>query len=142
MNTVDHDLLQAAQRSWAHAHAPFSRFKVSVAVRADDGSVYTGVNVENIAFPLGWCAEVSALGALASAGRRRVMAIALCANSVDPIVPCGGCRQRLLAFAEPDTLIFCGTPHHWVQTLRLGDLLPQHFNALTQHPDEPTPPHA
>ena len=73
------------------AYAPYSNYLVGAAVRARDGRVFEGVNVENAAYPLGVCAEKTAIGAAASAGLRpgEIAAIGITAS------PCGGCRQWL-----------------------------------------------
>jgi cytidine deaminase len=86
---ADRELLERADAVAANAYAPYSRFQVGCAVRARDGRVFEGVNVENAAYPLGVCAEKTALGAAASAGVRpgEVEALAVTAS------PCGGCRQ-------------------------------------------------
>ncbi len=82
--------LAAAER----AYAPYSGFKVGAAVLARDGRVVDGVNVENVAYPLGLCAESGALAAAVAAGYGPgdLEAIAVTAS------PCGGCRQRLYEF--------------------------------------------
>ena len=89
MTGADRELLERADAVAANAYAPYSRFQVGCAVRARDGRVFEGVNVENAAYPLGVCAEKTALGAAASAGVRpgEVEALAVTAS------PCGGCRQ-------------------------------------------------
>jgi cytidine deaminase len=86
---ADRELLERADAVAANAYAPYSNFFVGCAVRARDGRVFVGVNVENAAYPLGVCAEKTALGAAASAGVRpeEVEALAVTAS------PCGGCRQ-------------------------------------------------
>ncbi|HYZ18844.1 MAG TPA: cytidine deaminase [Gaiellaceae bacterium] len=76
------------------AYAPYSRFLVGAAVRARDGTVFEGVNVENAAYPLGICAEKSAITAAVTAGYGPgdLEEIAVTAS------PCGGCRQWLHEF--------------------------------------------
>jgi cytidine deaminase len=86
---ADRELLERADAVAANAYAPYSRFHVGCAVRARDGRVFEGVNVENAAYPLGVCAEKTALGAAATAGVKpgEVEVLAVTAS------PCGGCRQ-------------------------------------------------
>jgi cytidine deaminase len=88
----DRELYEQAVAVSARAYAPYSRFLVGAAVRARDGSVFLGVNVENAAYPLGVCAEKSALTAAVTAGSGpgNLEAIAITAS------PCGGCRQWLI----------------------------------------------
>jgi cytidine deaminase len=94
VNDVDRELLARAEAAASHAYAPYSRFYVGAAVRARDGSVFEGVNVENAAYPLGICAERSALARAVGdgLGPGDVEAIAITAS------PCGGCRQWLVEF--------------------------------------------
>ncbi len=85
------DLVQKAEAAAANAYAPYSKYLVGAVVRTKDGREFTGVNVENAAYPLGVCAEKTALGAAATAGYRpgEIEAIGITAS------PCGGCRQWL-----------------------------------------------
>jgi cytidine deaminase len=85
----DRELLERADAVAERAYAPYSKFFVGAAVRTQDGRVFEGVNVENAAYPLGICAEKTALGNAVSAGVRpgEIGALAVTAS------PCGGCRQ-------------------------------------------------
>jgi cytidine deaminase len=85
------ELVARAEAAAAHAYAPYSNYLVGASVLASDGRVFDGVNVENAAYPLGVCAEKTALGTAASAGVRpgEIAAIGITAS------PCGGCRQWL-----------------------------------------------
>jgi len=88
---VSRDLVERAVEASRRAYAPYSGYLVGAAVRTRDGRVFDGVNVENAAYPLGVCAEKSALVAAVSAGYRPgdFEAIGISAS------PCGGCRQWL-----------------------------------------------
>jgi cytidine deaminase len=86
---ADRELLERADAAAARAYAPYSEFQVGAALRTRDGRIFEGVNVENAAYPLGVCAEKTALGAAASAGVRPGEIEALAVNAS----PCGGCRQ-------------------------------------------------
>jgi homotetrameric cytidine deaminase len=120
-------LVAAAGAARDRAHAPYSRFKVGAALRADDGSVHAGANVENSAYPQGQCAEASALGALVAAGRTRVVEAAVIADSGGLCVPCGGCRQRLREFMPLDGPIHLCSPAGERRTVTLAELLPMSF---------------
>jgi cytidine deaminase len=88
------DLLARAEAAAARAYAPYSNYLVGAAVRTDDGRIFEGVNVENAAYPLGICAERTALAGAVVAGCRPgdLAEIAITAS------PCGGCRQWLHEF--------------------------------------------
>jgi cytidine deaminase len=94
MRGADRELFARAEAAASRAYAPYSRFDVGAAVRARDGAVFEGVNVENAAYPLGICAERSALARAVGEGLGPgdVEAIAITAS------PCGGCRQWLVEF--------------------------------------------
>jgi homotetrameric cytidine deaminase len=120
-------LLRAAEAAMRNAHAPYSGFRVGAALRTPAGSTYVGANVENAAYPQGQCAEASALGALVAAGERDVAAVAVVAERVELCPPCGGCRQRLMELARPETPVHLGRPGGARRTLTLGELLPLAF---------------
>jgi len=120
-------LIAAARTVRAHAHAPYSRFAVGAAVLDEQGRIHAGCNVENAAYPQGWCAETSALAAMVAAGGRRVQAVAVCAVAAEPVTPCGGCRQKIREFAADDCRIFVADEHELVATFTLGQLLPCSF---------------
>jgi len=91
---VSKDLVEKAEAAAANAYAPYSSYPVGAVVRTKDGHEFAGVNVENAAYPLGVCAEKSAIVAAVSAGYRPgdFDAIGITAS------PCGGCRQWLHEF--------------------------------------------
>lgn len=127
-------LLAAARAAQPNAHAPYSRFKVGAALLDDQGRIHVGVNVENAAYPAGQCAEASAIGALITAGGKRILACAVVGSAAEPCAPCGACRQKLAEFARPDTpILMAGTGEDRL-TLSLADLLPYAFGAA-QLPD-------
>jgi cytidine deaminase len=120
-------LLRAADAAMRNAYAPYSKFKVGAAVRAPSGAIYSGANVENVAYPQGACAEAAALGALITAGGTEIMAVAVVAERVERCPPCGGCRQRLAEFGGPHTPVYLGRPDASFDTETLGGLLPGAF---------------
>jgi len=91
---VSGDLLARAQAAAERAYAPYSHYLVGAAIRARNGRVYEGVNVENAAYPLGICAERTAIASAVVDGCRPgdLIEIAITAS------PCGGCRQWLHEF--------------------------------------------
>ena len=96
------ELLTHAEKAAARAYCPYSRFPVGAATLWDDGSIYTGVNVENASSPLAVCAERNAITTAVGRGARRLMMVAVWADVEDVVTPCGGCRQVMLEFAPED----------------------------------------
>ena len=92
------DLVERAEEAARAAYAPYSEYLVGAVVRTTDGREFAGVNVENAAYPLGICAEKSAITAAATAGYRPggITAIGITAS------PCGGCRQWLAEWRIPE----------------------------------------
>ena len=121
------ELFAAAKSAQATAHAPYSRFKVGAALRTQSGAVYSGCNVENAAYPEGWCAETGAIAAMALAGERRIIEILVIGDGDALCTPCGGCRQRIREFADPSTLIHIAGPECVRAKFTLGELLPESF---------------
>ena len=120
-------LVAAALAVRRRAHAPYSKFKVGAAVLDEQGRIHAGCNVENAAYPQGWCAEASALAAMVGAGGKRVRALAVVAVSRVPTTPCGGCRQKLAEFAGDDCAVFVAGPRGLQRRFTLGELLPASF---------------
>jgi cytidine deaminase len=121
------DLLEAALKARANAYAPYSRFTVGAALRAEDGRIYAGANVENAAYPEGLCAEAGAIGAMAAAGARRIAEIVVVADGAALCTPCGACRQRIREFAAPDATIHVAGPEGIRRSFTLTELLPESF---------------
>ena len=85
----------------SRSYARYSKFTVAAAVIDDEGRVHYGVNVENAAYPVGTCAEQTAIGAMITAGgSRRIARVLIAAGTGAVVQPCGGCRQRIAEFAS------------------------------------------
>ena len=117
----DRRLLAQATAAAERAYAPYSRFRVGAAVRARDGRVVEGVNVENAAYPLGICAERVALARAVAEGYRPGDLETLAVTAA----PCGGCRQWLVEFAL-DRVVYRGEAGD-VVTRSPAELLPDSF---------------
>jgi homotetrameric cytidine deaminase len=120
-------LLQAADGAMRNAYAPYSQFPVGAAIRTASGAIFAAANVENAAFPQGQCAEASAIGAMVAAGETTISAVAVVAQRELRCPPCGGCRQRLAEFGDPDVPVYLGRPGEPPHTVTLGELLPLSF---------------
>ena len=127
-------LFDAAARARANAYAPYSHFPVGAAIRADDGRIFAGCNVENASYPIGTCAEAGAIAAMISAGAKRIAAIVILGGEDEAgLAPCGACRQRIVEFAAPDALVHCASPAGLGRTIAVADLLPHAFRADDLH---------
>ena len=117
---TDQELYERAVAIAGRAYAPYSRFHVGAAVLARDGRIFEGVNVESAAYPLGVCAERSALTSAVTEGVRpgEIEAIGITAS------PCGGCRQWLHEFGI-DRVIYANAGE--VRTATPAELLPDTF---------------
>jgi len=93
------DLVAAARKVRENAYSPYSRFQVGAALRTASGRIFCGCNVENLSFGLTVCAERAAVFAAVAAGETKFDAIAVVADSVQPVTPCGACRQVLAEFS-------------------------------------------
>jgi len=120
------DLLEAAQTAHKNAYAPYSGFHVGAALRAADGRVFAGANVENASYGLGRCAEQSAVQALVSAGERAFTEIVVYTTAQEPASPCGACRQVLFEFAE-EARVFLVNDKGAVRRYTVSELLPNGF---------------
>jgi cytidine deaminase len=87
------------RRLLANAHAPYSGVRVAAAVEGEDGRVTYGVNVENAAYPLGQCAEASAIGAAVTGGPVKLTRVYVASSLSGLVWPCGGCRQKIFELA-------------------------------------------
>jgi cytidine deaminase len=122
------DLVEAAMAARAKAHAPYSKFFVGAAMRDEQGRVHAGCNIENAAYPQGWCAEPSAISLLIVNGGKRITEVAVMGNGDTLCTPCGGCRQKIREFAADDVKIHCCTQTgQLIRTFTLGELLPASF---------------
>jgi cytidine deaminase len=124
-------LIDDARTARASAYAPYSKFKVGAAIRAASGRVYTGVNVENAAYPQGTCAEAGAIAAMVMGGDTVIAEVAVIADAPVPVAPCGGCRQKLAEFAAPDVAVHMANTDGLTLTMTMAQLLPGAF--LPEH---------
>lgn len=120
-------LFKAAEAARRKAYAPYSKFRVGAAVRADDGTVVAGCNVENASYGLSLCAERNAIAQLVAQGKRRLAAVAIVVDSARPTPPCGMCRQVMAEFGGSQLEVVSRTPDGLEVRWRLVELLPYAF---------------
>jgi cytidine deaminase len=118
------ELVDKAVEAAGNAYAPYSKYNVGAVVRTTDGREFVGVNVENAAYPLGHCAEGTAIGAAATGGYRPgdIAAIGITAS------PCGGCRQWLAEWRIP--VVSFRRDDGTIATYSAAELLPETWNLL------------
>jgi len=122
-------LFKEAQKIALKAYSPYSKFRVGAAVLCGDGTIVTGVNVENRSFGLTVCAERNTICAAVAKGHLKFSAMAISTpDSVEPVGPCGACRQVISEFMTADTPVrFAGNGANQINTT-VGELVP--FDSL------------
>lgn len=127
------ELYEMAVAAAKKAYSPYSKFCVGAALLCDDGTVYTGCNIENASYSVTVCAERVALFTAVAEGKRGFTAIAV-AGSGDgdfssPCPPCGVCRQALAEFCSHDMPVILSDGNGGVAEHTLGEILPMSFTA-------------
>jgi cytidine deaminase len=120
------DLLAAARQARDAAYAPYSNFPVGAAVLTSDGQIFTGCNIENTSFGATMCAERVAIFTAVADGRRQIQALAVIADTPQPVVPCGLCLQVLAEFSHDCQVIMANLTEEY-HVLKLAQLLPHAF---------------
>ena len=121
------DLIKKAIEVRKNAYAPYSNFLVGAAIKAKNGSVFFGCNVENAAYPEGTCAEAGAIAAMIASGQREIIEVVVAADSQTPVTPCGGCRQKLAEFSNSNVIVIFSNLNGEVGRMTVEQLLPGAF---------------
>ena len=124
----DTELLERARRGVERSYAPYSEYRVGAALETDDGTVFTGCNVENANYSNSVHAEELALSKAVEAGHRSFVRVAVSSDRRDGVTPCGMCRQSLAEFCGAEFRVVCDG-EDGPATYTLGELLP---NAITR----------
>ena len=120
----------AAVKAQEHAYAPYSGFQVGAALIAEDGTVYTGCNVENASYGATICAERGAVMAANADAVRKFQSIVVVTSADPPSVPCALCLQVLAEFCPLDFPVYTADREKVVSRITLGELLPHPFNEV------------
>lgn len=127
---TEQDLVQKARAMLDKSYAPYSHFCVGAALECEDGTVYTGCNVENAAYGSSICAERTALLKAVSEGKRSFRRIAIAGSGDGYCWPCGACRQMLSEFSPClEILLPLGQSEDYVKS-SLDLLLPHSFGSV------------
>lgn len=132
-------MLGQARALFERAHAPYSQFPVAAVVVDEEGRTFEGVNVENASYGLTMCAERVAIFAAVAAGARRLSSLAVAAQKLRPVTPCGACRQVMAEFFDANAPVYADAGDGQVVTWTVGQLLPHAFAAdALGDPSEPS----
>lgn len=118
-------LIDLAKEARRRAYVPYSKYPVGAALRTKSGRVYTGVNVENAAYPQTMCAERVAIFKAVSEGETEFEVIAVVTNNGGS--PCGGCRQVMAEFGLETVVLFADGNGTLTKETTVNDLLPEAF---------------
>ena len=121
------NLIQKAIEVREKAYAPYSHFKVGALVVADNGKEYCGVNVENASYGLTNCAERSAIFSAIADGANRIQKVFIVADTIEPISPCGACRQVISEFCDSSVEVIMANLNGKYTSMTVMELLPGAF---------------
>ncbi len=124
-------LIDAAWQAREHAYAPYSRFRVGAAVHCADGSIYGGCNIENVSYGLTNCAERTAMFQAVANGANEFHRMVICADTPEPIAPCGACRQVMVELAPQMEVLLINKEGKQIFTT-VEKLMPYSFSDFPQ----------
>lgn len=124
------ELVKEALKARENSFSPYSKFKVGAALITKDGRIFYGANIENSSFGLTNCAERSCLFNAYSNGIRKddIVALAIVADTKDPVSPCGACRQVISDLMNRDTPIYLSNLNLDIKETNINELLPYYFD--------------
>ncbi len=125
LSSEQHALIDAARAVREHAYAPYSSFRVGSALRAGNGQLFMGCNVENASYGATICAERSAILAMVAAGQSSIISLAVFTDAETLAMPCGSCRQVMSEF-QHDALVIVANPRQH-RVLPFAELFPEPF---------------
>uniref|UniRef100_A0A8C0QB44 cytidine deaminase n=6 Tax=Canidae TaxID=9608 RepID=A0A8C0QB44_CANLF len=123
-------LLLSCQEAKKSAYCPYSHFPVGAAILTQDGRIFSGCNIENVCYPLGVCAERTAIQKAISEGHREFRAIAISSDLQDDFIsPCGACRQFMREFGS-NWVVYMTKPDGTYVVSTVLELLPAPFGSI------------
>ncbi len=125
MNPDHQSLIDLANEARKRAYVPYSNYRVGAALRTKSGRLFTGVNVENAAYPTTMCAERVAVFKAVSEGEKDFEVIAVVTDNGGS--PCGGCRQVLAEFGLDTIVLIANGEGKLVTQTTVSGLLPEAF---------------
>ena len=124
-------LIEAAWQAREYAHAPYSGFQVGAAVETADGRIYGGCNIENVSYGLTNCAERTAMFQAIANGAKKLVRMAVCADTPEPVAPCGACRQVMVELGPQMELLLINKAGKQIYTT-VEELMPYCFDDFPQ----------
>jgi cytidine deaminase len=137
----DRMLVQLARDQRERSYAKYSDFTVGASVVGESGKAYFGCNIENASYPVGICAERTAVATAIAHGERKITSLALAGGKRDElpdskIRPCGMCLQFLSEFMDPDASILIADGDSGFESFTLSELFPHAFNLKANERDD------
>ena len=124
-------LVEMAIEAMHHAYVPYSGFKVGAAVETASGHIYGGCNIENVSYGLCNCAERTAMFQAVANGERVLKRIVVCADTPEPVAPCGACRQVMQELGPQMEVLLVNREGKQILTT-VAELLPYSFQDFPQ----------
>ncbi len=121
-------LFEAAKKAHMNSYSPYSKFKVGAAILDDKGQIYIGCNVENAAYPIGCCAEQSAVSQMIVNGGKTIKDILVIGKKGQSCPPCGACRQIIFEHGNKNTRVHLEISPGQFINKKISDLLPEAFD--------------
>ena len=123
----EENYIKATKEAMSKAYVPYSNYPVGALIVTNNGNTYSGCNVENASYPLGNCAEASAIASMILGGEKKIKTIYIMTKNDEGGIPCGGCRQRIREFSDENTQIMMCSPDGVQNRINLSELLPHSF---------------
>ena len=123
----EENYIKATKEAMSKAYVPYSNYPVGALIVTNNGNTYSGCNVENASYPLGNCAEASAIALMILGGEKKIKTIYVMTKNDEGGIPCGGCRQRIREFSDENTQIMMCSPDGVQNRINLSELLPNSF---------------
>ena len=123
----EENYIKATKEAMSKAYVPYSNYPVGALIVTNNGNTYSGCNVENASYPLGNCAEASAIASMILGGEKKIKTIYIMTKNDEGGIPCGGCRQRIREFSDENTQIMMCSPDGVQNRINLSELLPNSF---------------
>lgn len=124
-------LIEAAWQARENAFAPYSGFRVGAAVESANGKIYGGCNIENVSYGLTNCAERTAMFQAVANGERELVRMVVCADTPEPITPCGACRQVMVELGSQMEVLLINKAGKQILT-SVEKLMPYSFDDFPQ----------